>query len=129
MSTVITDVMVAEVLEKDADLLVTEGWCRGSSRKRDKLGRMSYCTVGAIYQVLQLDEDVDVNRSQVYWKAIRLLDRAIPAPIQVVDPALLGDIGFNDDQNVIHFNDHVAKEVGDVTDVLLRVAKDLRNAQ
>lgn len=118
MTTEITNAMVAEVLEKAADLLVTKGWCKGYPRKENfNTGSVSYCTLGAIYKAMEVG---GYNGQNLYFRAQSAVAKMI-----------VGESNSDtlDDLNIINFNDQVAQGVDDVTDVLLRAAKDLRNAQ
>ena len=94
---------VADILEKAADLLVTEGWCQGKMVKINDDGTTSRCAMGAIYQAA----------SELGWFGLAHNTTLI------VQGSISGALA--------RFNDREAKDVSDVTDVLLGVAKDLRN--
>ena len=94
---------IADILEKAADLLETEGWCQGKMVKSNGDGTTSRCAIGAIYQAA----------NQLEWFGLA------HNTICIVQDSVSGALA--------QFNDKEAKDVSDVTDVFLRVAKDLRN--
>lgn len=107
----------ADLLEKAADVLVTDGWIKGAMFRQTPRGP-AYCAMGAIDKARKLLQ----LRAEHQTLAIGRVSQKIIQERPDID-ILLTSRGV-----IPYFNDAVAQEVGDVTDVLLAAAKDLRNS-
>lgn len=91
---------VDEVLLKAAEIIETEGWCRGALKYKGK-----YCAIGAIQQALGhwSSSKLSAAESQLATAAVK----------KVVDFAQVG---------LVSFNDEYAENRHDVTNLLIGAA-------
>lgn len=107
----------ADLLERAADVLVTDGWTKGRMFRETPRGP-AYCAMGAIGKARKQLQCRAEHQTLAIGKVTEKIIQENPS-IDVRHQAV-GMIPF--------FNDVIAKKVGDVTDVLLAAAKDLRNS-
>lgn len=112
---------VADLLEQAADRLDVYGWGQDNYRSTDG----SYCAMGAI-------------RSAFETSADQGLARALLARVDAVDRVALaleesGKVPLGEPMSpasvIICWNDVPGRTQGEVTDLLRKVAKDIRNDQ
>lgn len=103
---------VASILEEAASILDTYGWISGGYGDQSN----GYCAVGAIAAVpgcsLLFEEE---DRYALRLVAKRVASIPISTSIVINEEAVLG------------WNDELGRTLGEVTDTLRSVAKDLRN--
>lgn len=93
-----------QILQSALDKLGPNGehWQRFNFKSRDLSGNYSYCTVGALQEVVDAEHNPGYYREKEYMKARNLLQRQV----------ILATGGLR--TGVMSFNDHGAKSFADV---------------
>lgn len=107
---------VADILEKAAEYLDANGWNKGWYQDGD-----SVCAIGAIQKVInpniRLERDQGTGRHPVLSGETYFVRKVLDEPLRTQYIGIDGLAQFNDD---------VAKNVSEVTDLFRTTAKDLR---
>lgn len=129
----------ADVLEAAADLLETDGWTQGKTRRWNEDGDIiGYCAIGAIQQVTGVYQTVDgvyqtvdgvcqtVDQHDYPTATIQWMNAGIAAQQLLSGHLPLHPLGWKY-PGVAQWNDAERRTAAEVIDLMKHTAKDIRN--
>jgi hypothetical protein len=107
----------ADILDRAADLLISDGWIAGTYSRTDGKGKVQHCTLGALRAVTEESYTLLSVHSS---RAVAALVHLIRDEHEVIRQNAITE------RNIPFWNDRIARSSSEVVDLIQRAAKGLR---